>query len=185
MLEKLLSDSKTNLETVLVKLKEELNKIHTGRASTEILEDIKVSYYGVPTPLKQVASLTTPQGNIIVIQPWDKGMMGPIESAIREADLGFSPTNDGQVVRIVLSQMTSEDRDRFVKIIHEKAEAGRIAIRNIRKDLREKGQSLEKSSSVSEDEKKRFEEKLDKSIEDYNKRIDEIRLVKEKEITNL
>lgn len=185
MFEQIINNTKQKMSLVIDKLIEELAKVRTGRASTDLLEGILVEYYGTPTPLKQVASLSTPQSNLILIQPWDKGIANSIESAIRKADLGFTPTNDGQIVRIAIPQMTQEDRGKFVKVIKEKAEAGRIALRNLRKDAREEIEKLAKDGQLTEDDKSRSDERLNKLIDEYNAKIESAAEAKEKDLMTI
>lgn len=185
MLEQIVNQTKQKMNIVIEKLGEELSKVRTGSASTELIEGILVEYYGNPTPLKQVASLSTPQSNLIVIQPWDKGIAGAIENAVRKADLGFSISNDGQVVRVAIPLMTSEDREKFVKVIHEKTEAGRIALRNLRKEAREEIEKLTKNGQMTEDDKSLSDDRLNTTINDFNTKIEEMSRAKEKELMTI
>ncbi len=185
MFEHIITNAKKKMNIVIEKLEEGFAKVRTGRASTDLIEGILVEYYGNPTPLKQVASLSVPQANLIVIQPWDKTVIQAIEKAIQEADLGFSPINDGQVVRITLPQMTSQDKEKFVKLIHEKSEAARIALRNLRKDAREEIEKLEKNGKLTEDDQSRSDERLNKLIDEFNTKVEDLSEKKEQELKTI
>lgn len=185
MLEKIINEAKPRMQQVLEKLEEELKTIRTGRASSGLVENVLVTYYGTPTPLKQVASISIPDGSLIVIQPWDKSVMHDIETGIRGANLGFNPINDGQVIRISLPPLTQERRGEFVKSIHQKVEAARIAMRNVRKDAWEEVQKQEKVGEITEDDRYLGEERLNKLIDEYNKKVEEAGEGKEKEIMTI
>lgn len=185
MLDKIISDGKPKMEAAVDHLKEDIKTIRTGRATSSLVDDVMVPYYGNSTPLKQVASVTTPDSNMISIQPWDKGVLGDIELAIRNANLGFNPINDGHQVRIVLPPLTEERRKEFVKSVNQKAEVAKIALRNIRKEAWEKIQAAQKAGELTEDDKYRGEERLNKMIDDFNKLIDETSKQKEKEIMTI
>lgn len=185
MLEKIIAEAKPKMEQAVDHLKEDLKTIRTGRASSSLVDDVMVSYYGSTTPLKQVASVTTPDSNLISIAPWDKNILGDIELAIRNANLGFNPINDGHQVRIVLPPLTEERRKEFVKSVNQKAEVVRISLRNIRKEAWEKVQAGQKSGELTEDDKYRGEERLNKLIDEFNKQVDEIVKQKEKDIMTI
>ncbi len=185
MLDKILADAKPKMEAGIEHFKDELRSIHTGRASSSLVDDVMVSYYGNSTPLKQVASVTTPDSNMISIQPWDKGVLGDIELAIRNANLGFNPINDGHQVRIVLPPLTEERRKEYVKTVGQKAEVVKITMRNARKEAWDKIQSSQKSGELTEDDKYRGEDRLNKLIDDYNKQIEELSKKKEKDIMTI
>jgi len=173
---------KIKFEQVIEKIKEDFASIRTGRASTGLVENIMVSYYGTTTPLKQMASLTAPDAAQIVVIPWDKNSIGDIELAIRNSDLGLSPVNDGASVRIILPQMTQERREELTKNISKKSEEARVALRNVRGETWDKIKKMEKDGSITEDDRYSAEEELNKIIDDYNKKIGEILEAKEKEI---
>jgi ribosome recycling factor len=172
-------------EQVIDKLKEDFKGIRTGRASSGLVENIIVSYYGQNTPLKQMANITTPDAALIQIQPWDKNSLGDIELAIRNSDLNLSPTNDGNVVRISLPPMTQERREELVRNISKKGEEARIALRNVRGETWEQIQKMQKSGSITEDDKYSAEEELNKTINDYNKIIETVLKEKETEIKSI
>jgi len=173
------------MSEVISKLEEDLRTVRTGKASSVLVENIQVSYYGTQTALKQMANISTPDASLIVIQPWDLNALGDIEIAIRNANLGLGTTNDGRVIRISLPPLTEERRNEFVKLIHQKAEACRIALRNLRKEGWEEVQKLEKDGSLTEDDKYRGEDELNKLIEEYNKKIQTAIEIKEKELKTI
>lgn len=160
----------------------ELKKVRTGRASASLLDDIRVDYYGTPTPLSQVASVNTPDARSIVIQPWEKPLLGAIEKAIRQSDLGLNPNNDGALIRVPIPPLTEERRRDIVKHLKKDAEESRVAVRNIRRDQLESLKKAEKEEHFSEDERKRAEDEVQKITDKHVKLIDEILLKKEKEI---
>jgi len=176
---------KHKFEQVLAKLQEDFKGIRTGRASTGLVENIIVSYYGQSTPLKQMANLATPDASLITIQPWDKNALGDIELAIRNSDLNLSPVNDGSVVRISLPPMTEERRIELIRSISKKAEEARIALRNVRQDAWDQIQKMQKESKITEDDKYNAEDEINKVISDYNKKIEETLKDKEKEIKSI
>ncbi len=149
----------------------EFKQLRTGRASLSMLDGIVVSYYGTDTPLNQVASLSVPEPNLIVAQPWDKSMMAPIEKAIRSADLGFNPANDGKVVRVPVPPLTEERRKDLVKKAHHMAEEARTAIRQVRRDGNEKLKKLLKDHGISEDDEKRGLDEIQKLTDKF---VDEV-----------
>ncbi len=185
MLQPILNRLRPKMDEVIQKLKEDLQTVRTGKASVALVDNIFVSYYGAQTPLKQMAQVNTPDANLIVIQPWDINSLGDIEIALRNADLGFGVTNDGRVVRISLPPMTEERRMEFIKLIHQKAEAVRITLRNLREEAWREVQRLEKAGSLTEDDRYQGEKDLNKLIEDFNKKIQELIEAKEKELKTI
>lgn len=162
---------------------EELKSLRTGRASVSILDGVVVEMYGTPQPLKAVASITTPDARSLAITPWDKNALGPIEKAIRENQaLGFNPSNDGASVRINIPPLTEERRKEIVKNLGTKVEACRVTLRNIRHDVLNEAKRLEKAKEGTPDDVKFAETELNKKIEKYQKRIDELEAEKTKEI---
>ena len=166
-------------------LKEELATIRTGRANASLVDTLMVSYWGNLTPLKQMASVTVPDATSIVITPWDKQAMGDIEQAIRNSNLGLNPVNEGGQIRVVLPPLTEERRLEMVKTIHEKAETSKVALRTHRKEAWELVQKQVKSGELTEDDKYRYEEDLNKVIEGFNKQVDELVTQKEKEVKTI
>jgi ribosome recycling factor len=161
---------------------DEAAKIRTGRAHPGLVEGIIVDYYGSKTPLKQIASISIPEARQILIQPWDRGAIQSIESAIRESDLGLNPSNDGQGIRITLPQLNEERRRDLVKTLNNRAEDARIAVRAIREDIWKEIQDLEKEGMISEDDKFQGKELLQKVVDSYNEKIESAREKKEQEI---
>jgi ribosome recycling factor len=171
-----------DFEKVMEHFKIEIGKIRTGRANPSIVEDLMVDYYGVRTPLKQIASINTPEPRTITIQPWDRGALVSIESAIRESELNLNPNNDGILIRINIPQLTEERRREMVKILNQKAEECRIGIRGVREDTWKEIQDREKNGEISEDDKFKAKEDLQEVVDEYNKKVEEIREKKEKEM---
>lgn len=164
----------------------ELKKVRTGRASASLLDDIRVNYYGTPTPLAQVASVNVPDARTIVIQPWEKKLMGDIEKAILQSGLGLNPqSNDGALIRVPIPPLTEERRKDIVKMCKKDAEESKIAIRNIRRDQMESLKKAEKEEHFSEDERIRGEEEVQKITDKHIKQVDEILAKKEKEIMDV
>jgi ribosome recycling factor len=178
-------DLKIKFEQIIQKLREDFATIRTGRASTGLVENVLVTYYGSTLPLKQMATLSTPDASQIIIQPWDKNALGDIELAIRNSDLNLSPTNDGNVVRVSLPPMTEERREELVRNIHRKGEEGRIALRSVRGEAWEKIKKLEKDGKVTEDDRYAAEKELNELIDDYNKKIEAQIVEKEKELRSI
>ncbi|AFY70472.1 ribosome recycling factor [Thalassoporum mexicanum PCC 7367] len=161
------------------------NTVRTGRASTSLLDRINVEYYGMPTPLKSLANISTPDSSTITIQPYDKGSMGQIERAIAESDLGLMPNNDGQVIRLNIPQLTTERREELIKMVAKLAEEGKVAIRNVRRDAIDSVRKQEKAKEISEDESRGLQEDVDKLTSKYTKKIDDVLAAKEKEISTV
>lgn len=162
--------------------KKDLGSIRTGRASLSLLDGIEVEYYGNPTPLNQVASLSTPDSRQIVIQPWDPKTISAIEKAILKSDLDLTPTNDGKVIRINIPPLTEERRKQLVKVVKKRAEEAKVAIRNVRRDFNEELKKLEKNKEISEDELKKSLDEVQKLTDIYIKKVDERLEHKEQEI---
>ncbi|HLB32529.1 MAG TPA: ribosome recycling factor [Patescibacteria group bacterium] len=170
---------------ILEKLKEEFAKLRTGRASAALIEDIKVPYYGTPTPLKQVASISIPEATMIQVQPWDKNMLGEVEGAIRAAGKGLNATNDGANIRLTLPPLTEERRRDMAKAAHAQAEEARVALRNLRHKEWEAVLADVKASTATEDDKYRVEKELNTAIAKYNQQIEELVVTKVKEIQSI
>ncbi|MFY8001048.1 MAG: ribosome recycling factor [Candidatus Kapaibacteriota bacterium] len=170
------------MKKTLDHLQQDFSKVRTGRASAAILDPVRVDYYGSPMPINQVASMAVPDPRTIVVQPFEKAMLTPIEKAIREADLGLNPSNDGNVVRVPIPMLTEERRKEIVKTCKKFAEDSRIAIRNIRRDHNEVLKKVEKDEHLSEDERKRGEQEIQKVTDRLIKSVDEMTEAKEKEV---
>ena len=182
MEQSIFSEAKDKMEKAIEHYRQEVSFIRTGRASTHILNSVKVDYYGVPTPLNNVANITIPEAQLISIQPFDPSSIELIEKAITESDIGLTPNNDGNIIRLNIPTLTEDRRKELVKQVHKIIEEGKISIRNIRRDANEQLKKLEKSHDLSEDNLKR---ELDNIQELTNQRIsslDEIQKNKEKEL---
>lgn len=170
------------MDSAIETLKKEFASIRTGRASLALLDNIKVDYYGNPTPLQQLASLSIPDSRQIAIQPWEQKIISDIEKAIMKSDLGLTPTNDGKVIRINIPPLTEERRKQLVKVVKKNSEDAKIAIRNIRRDTNEGIKKLEKEKHLSEDDTKNSLDEIQRLTDSYIKKVDEILMHKEKEI---
>lgn len=174
-----------DFESAIEFLRRELSTIRTGRAHGALVEDIPVSCYGGKTPLKQLASITVPDARSLLIQPWDRNIIKDIEKAMRDAQRGFNPVNEGDKIRVILPQLTESDRRELVKILHQKLEQARIKIRLVRDRVKESIISAERNGEISEDERYAFLKELDNTTQDYNQKIKSLGEKKEKEITSL
>jgi ribosome recycling factor len=163
-------------------LHEEYNTIRTGRASSALFDKVKVDYYGNPTPLNQVATISVPEARLVVIQPWDKSIVNDIEKAIQKSELSVNPMNDGKVIRISIPPLTEERRKEYVKMAKNMAEQSRVSIRNIRRDANDELKNSQKSGDISEDEAKRGEDEIQKLTDTYIEEINKVLEEKEKEI---
>jgi ribosome recycling factor len=181
LIKKQVADAKISMDKAIEHCDNELQKIRAGKANPAMLDDIVVEYYGTPTPLSQVGSVNTPDARTIVVQPWEKSLLPLIEKAIKEANLGVNPQNDGVIIRINVPPLTEERRRDLVKKAKGEAETGKIAIRNIRKDANEKIRKL-KSEGVSEDEMKTGEGEIQKLTDAYIIKVDALSEAKEKDI---
>jgi len=181
LIKKQLNDAQALMDKAVDFTDSEITKIRAGKAMPSMLDGINVDYYGNPTPLNQVGSINTPDARTLVIQPWEKSLLTPIEKAIHEANIGLNPQNDGQVIRLNVPPLTEERRKDLVKKVKEEAERGRIAVRNIRKDANEKIKKL-KSEGISEDEIKVGEGEVQKLTDSYIVKVDKLAEAKEKDI---
>jgi len=169
----------------LASLKNELSKVRTGRASTALVEPVQVDYYGTPTPLTQVANVTTPDARTIQIAPWEMSMIAAIEKAIHGANIGLTPQSDGKVVRISVPAMTEERRKEMVKLVKKIGEDAKVAIRNSRRDSNEEVKKAEKAKTVTEDESKKLQEQIQKKTDEKVAEVDKLITAKEKEIMTI
>jgi ribosome recycling factor len=179
---KMVADAKQRMDTSVETVRKELATMRTGRASVTMLDGIRVDYYGNPTPLNQVANLSTPDPTLITIQPWEPNMVAPIEKAIRASDLDLNPQSDGKVIRVPIPQLTEERRKGLVKHAHKVSEDGRVAIRNVRRDANEHLKKLLKEHELGEDEEKRGIAEVQKLTDQHIERINELLKKKEAEI---
>jgi ribosome recycling factor len=177
--------AKTRMEKAVEDFRKELASVRTGRANAAILDQVRVDYHGTPMPVNQLGSVTVPDASMLVISPWDPSAVALIDKAIRASDLGLNPTNDGKVVRIPIPSPTEERRRDLVKHIHKALENHRTAIRNIRRDLKEAIDKLEKEKKISQDEQKRALEELDKLSQAETKKVEDLSATKEKEVMEI
>ncbi len=173
------------MEKVVSDFQHALSTIRTGRASISILDPVKVDYYGTPTPLNQVATLHVPEPSLITVQPWDVSQIGPIEKAIRSADLGLNPSNDGKLIRVPIPPLTEERRKELVKHLHKVAEEHRVGVRNVRRDANESLKKLLKDKAISEDDERRALDEVQKLTDSFLQKIDQTAKAKEKEVLEL
>lgn len=179
MVKEIIITAKDHMQKSIAHTNREFASLRTGRASTELLKHITVDYYGVATPLEQVAKVTVPEARLLVVQPWEKRIISDIEKAILEANLGLNPTNNGEIIRVPIPELTSERRGELAKLAHKMAEEGRIAIRNVRKDANNKIKAIEKNRDISQDEASVAYDDMQNLTNDSIKKIDD--LIKEKE----
>lgn len=184
-LQPIVSKLRPKMNEVIDKLQEDLRTVRTGKANGSLIENVIVPYYGAPTPLKNMANISTPDAFLIVVQPWDQKSLGDIEIALRNSDLGFGLTNDGRVMRLTLPPLTQERRLEFVKLIHQKAENARITLRSLRQGAWEEVQDEKKAGELTEDDLYSGEKELNKLIDDYNDKIKDMIELKEKELTTI
>jgi ribosome recycling factor len=177
-----LDDMKTHMDKTLGVLKNEFQKVRTGRASTSILDSVKVDYYGNSSSISQVATLAVPEPRTITISPWEAKIIPAIEKAILNANIGLTPSNDGRTIRLNLPPLTEERRKEIVKDLKKKAEDDKVALRNIRRDAIDKLKKLEKDKAITEDELKRYEKDVQDATKSFETRIDEAVAHKEKEV---
>jgi ribosome recycling factor len=175
-------EAKESMDKAVRRLRAELQKVRTGRASTALLDGMQIDYYGTPTPLNQLANLTIPDPRLIVVSPYDKGVMQAIEKAVQSSDLGLTPSNDGKVVRIPIPALTEERRKELVKHVHRLAEDHKVGVREARRDALSLLKDLEGDGSVSQDERRQAEKKIQGLTDDYVKKIEEMSAQKEEEI---
>jgi ribosome recycling factor len=178
----ILKDLNDRIAKTLEDLKRELSSVRTGRANLHLLDGVRVDYYGTSTPLSQVATLSVPEARLIVVKPWEKTMIPPIEKAIREANLGLNPQSDKDLVRVPIPPLTEERRRDIVKQVKVKGEDHKVAIRNERRDAKELISASEKDGDIAADEAKKAMEKMQKATDDGVKKVDEIVAAKEKDV---
>ncbi len=179
------AETKTRMNKALEDLRREMATIRTGRASPTILQGIRVSYYGTPTPLNQLANMSVPEPSLIVIQPWDVSQIGAIEKAILTSDLGLNPANDGKLIRLSIPALTEERRRELVKHLHHKVEQHRVAVRSVRRDANEHLKHLEKDKKISEDDHHRAHDSVQKLTDAMIAQLDEAGKAKEAEILEI
>ena len=182
LIDELLADAKERMTKSVESSRGELATVRTGRASPHLLDRIVVDYYGSPTPLKQLANVSASDARLLTVTPFDKGGLGAIEKAIQESDVGLTPSNDGNLIRLQIPEMTEERRREMVKVVHGVAEEGRIAIRNVRRDIMSDLRELKKEGEAGEDDERRGEEALQKQTDEATAEIDSLLKGKEEEI---
>ena len=179
------ADAKAHMQKTIDATKREFGGVRTGRASPALLERVSVEYYGVSTPVTQVASVSVPEARLLVIQPWDKSLIKEIERAILKSELWLTPSSDGAVIRLPIPPLTGDRRRELVKVVHKQAEEGKVGIRNIRRDHREKLERLEKAGDLSKDDARRHQDELQKLTDQFIKEIDGLLAAKEREISEV
>jgi ribosome recycling factor len=186
-LDTILKSAEHKMTTAIEVLGRDYQSVRTGRATPAMLDRIQVDYYGTPSHINGVANVSAPDPHMVVIQPWDRTMLGVIEKAIQKSDLGINPTNDGSVIRLVVPQLTQERRKELVKQVHQRAEEARVAVRNCRRDALEHLRKAEKEedSGISIEDEKRAQERLQKLTDQFVKRIEEVSRRKETEVTEV
>jgi ribosome recycling factor len=180
-----MAQAKIRMEKAVEDFRKELSSVRTGRANIAVLDHVRVDYHGTPMPLNQLGTLNVPDPTTIVISPWDPGAVPAIDKAIRTSDLGLNPTNDGKVVRVPIPALTEDRRKDLVKHMHKVVENHRTAVRNIRRDIKEAVEKLEKDKKISEDEKKRSLDDLEKLTHSETGKIEDMAATKEKEVLEL
>jgi len=183
--ESALADSEKKMKGALGVLHEELGTIRTGRATPALLNRVTVDYYGSTVPMNQLASFSVPEPRLLVIQPFDKNAIPAMERAIQQSDLGLTPSNDGNVIRLAFPPLTEERRKELIKIVHERAEAGRVAVRNVRRHHKDELEKLEREHTISEDELRRAEKELQRLTDQYVAEVDQVLGAKEKELSEV
>jgi ribosome recycling factor len=182
MLDAIYVETEDRMDKVISAFQRELATLRAGRATPALLDRIEVDYYGAMTPLNQLAGVTAPESRLLVIQPWDKQALGDIEKAIMKSDLGLMPNNDGNVIRLSIPQLTEERRKELVKLVRKKAEESKVGIRNVRRDANDDIKQLEKSNDISEDERRRSQDKIQELTDKKILEIDAVMAVKEQEM---
>ncbi|MFZ0334231.1 MAG: ribosome recycling factor [Candidatus Acidiferrales bacterium] len=180
-----LAQAKTRMEKAVEDFRKDLAGVRTGRANTALLDSVRVDYHGTPMPINQLGTMSVPDPSMIMISPWDPTAVPLIDKAIRTADLGLNPTSDGKVLRVPIPSLTEERRKDLVKMIHKVLENHRTAVRNIRRDIKEHVEKLEKEKKISEDEKKRALDELEKLTHAETKKVEDLSAAKEKEVLEI
>jgi len=180
-----MTQARVRMEKAVEDFRKDLSSVRTGRANVTLLDHIRVDYHGTPMPINQLGTMTVPDPTMIVISPWDPGAVPLVDKAIRTSDLGLNPANDGKVVRVPIPSLTEERRKELVKHIHKVLENHRTAVRNIRRDIKEAVEKLEKEKKISEDEKKRSLDELEKLTHSETKKIEDLSAAKEKEVMEI
>jgi len=182
VIKEIISEAEERMKKAIDVLRKDFASLRAGRATPALLDKILVDYYGVPTPINQMANISVPEPRLLVIQPWDKGVISTIEKAILKSDLGLTPNSDGNVIRLSIPQLTQERRTELVKVCKKKAEEARVAIRNIRRDANDQLKDFEKEGEISEDDTRRGQDEVQKLTDKCVKDVDQVLERKEQEI---
>jgi ribosome recycling factor len=185
MIKETIKEAETRMHGAIQALSDDLSRIRTGRATPALVEKLSVDYYGTPTPLMQLASISVPEPRSLLIKPFDPSSLKTIERAILASDLGLTPNNDGRAIRLNLPALTEERRQELVKIVHHRVEEARVAVRNVRRDLMKDLKEMESEKMISEDDRKRGEDELQKTTDRFIEKIDEVGKEKEAEILEI
>jgi len=185
MTKDIVTKARSTMDKAIESLKKDFTKVRTGRASVSLLDDVRVDYYGTPTPLSQLGTLAVPEPRLITIQPWEKKLLPEIEKAIFKADLGLTPNSDGQLIRMAIPPLTEDRRKEMVKMLKRMAEDTKVAVRNIRRDANDAVKKLAKDKEISEDDAKRVEKEIQDLTDKFVARADEVVAVKEKEVMEI
>lgn len=178
----ILNEAERKMARSIDALKRELNTLRTGRATPSLIENVSVDYYGIPTPLKQIASISAPDARAIMVQPWDKQSLREIEKSLMKSDMGFNPSNDGNVITVPIPPLNQERRQDMVRLLKRKLEEGKVSVRNVRREGLENLRKLEKDKAISQDENRRAQDQLQKTTDSHTKTVDEVGAAKETEI---
>ncbi len=185
MIDDIQKDTEDRMKKALDALRRELQTIRTGRATPSLIDRMQVEYYGTPTPLNQLATVSAPEPRLLMVQPWDKGALSIIEKALQKSEMGFNPTNDGRIIRIPIPPLTEDRRRDMVKVVKHKVEDSRVAIRNVRRDAMHSLKELLDEKMISEDEQKRANERIETLVQKYVHEADEIGQAKETEVLEI
>lgn len=181
-IEGVLGDGESRMGKAVDVLNRDLNTLRTGRATPALLENLSVDYYGVPTPLSQIASISVPEARLIVVQPWDRQALREIEKSLLKSELGFNPSSDGSMIRVPIPPLSQERREELVRVLRRKIEDGKVAVRNVRRDAMEQLRGMERSKQISQDENRRSQEKLQKTTDEHIAQMDKVSASKEADI---
>ena len=184
-MQQLLKNTEEKMEKTIAALERDYKSVRAGRANASVLDRVTVDYYGVPTPIQQMAAVSVPEARTLVIQPWDASTLKEIEKAILMSDIGINPQNDGRVIRLGFPPLTEERRKEIVKDVRKKGEDSKVAIRNLRRDALDKLKALKKSNEITEDDESNGEKKIQNITDKYCKEVDDLAAIKEKEIMEI
>jgi ribosome recycling factor len=182
MIEETLQETRDRMAKSISSLKTDLQRVRTGRASASLLDGIRVDYYGTPTPVSQMATVSVPESRLITIQPWDVTVIKILEKAILKSDLGLTPSNDGKMIRIAIPPLSEQRRKELAKVVHKTSEECKVALRNIRRDANELIKGFKKDGDISEDDAFKAQDQIQKITDEYIQRVDEVYKAKEKEV---